>query len=379
MHMTLIGRISITLLTIVMAVAFAADGALAEPDAPRECTATGTGPDYAISMTVASSFCRDSIGVECETDAECTDVTAGDVCITEDQGLVRFAYAIVDSENKNPDHAVLCFDAVPVCAQSVCSVTGGPCATTNDCNGGNEDVCLVDSECIFAAGELTDPYPQITSGLELPGVGDSSTDFCQNVKSRRVMTANPNQAVSRFYLDIQGPVTCDDGDILVKTGKKRSSCSLCGPLTTAALDAGSFATTKKLLELGPCQFERVFDLSGALISSEVLLNDPSEEPCPGFVLTKDQDPESATFGQLVSKNAGEGPVGPMPLSTFSTIVDDGSNGAADFGFKRGDQAGGNEDISGPGTCATLSDGIGGSTLSCTCQKPLSPGEIRFCR
>jgi hypothetical protein len=109
------------------------------------------------------------------------------------------------------------------------------------------------------------------------------------------------------------------------------------------------------------------------------LNDPSEEPCDGFVLTKDQDPQSATFGQLVSKNAGEGPVGPMALSIFSTIVDDGTVVGVDFGFKRQDQPGGNEDTSGPGTCSTLSDGIGGSTLSCTCQKPLSPGEIRFCR
>jgi len=363
---------------VVMAVAFAVSGAMAEPDAPRECLATGSGPDYQILMTVASSFCRDSIGVECETDVECTTVTAGDVCITEDQGLVRFAYAIEDPNKFNPDHTVLSFDAVPVCAPSVCSVSGGGCATSNDCNGGNQDICLKDSECIFAAGETTNPYPDITSGLRDPGVGDRSTLMGRYEKSRRVMTANPNQAVSRFFVDILGEVTCDSGDILVKTGKKISSCEICAPLTSGDPGAGAFANTEKIVTLGKCRFSRKFEnFTGKLISSEVLQNDPSEPQCEGIVISTDQDPGSPTFGELVAKIAGEGTVPPMPFSNLEFNVEDGGNGPVSFGF--GEQEDRIEYTSGTGTCVTLSDGFGGTSLACTCQKPLSPGEIRFCR
>jgi hypothetical protein len=382
MLMMLIRKISCTFLMVVMAVAFAVTGAMAEPDAPRECTATGSGPDYAITMNVASSFCRDSIGVECTTDVECTTVTTGDVCITADQGLVRFAYAI-DAPDTNPDHAVLCFDAVPVCTPSECSISTIPCTTSAQCpgtgnNDENEDVCVVDSECIFAAGETTNPYPDITSGLEDPGAGDRSTIMGRYEKSRRVMTANPNQAVSRFFVDILGTVTCDSGDILVKSGKKISSCEICAPLTSGDPGAGAFANTEKIVTLGNCRFSRKFEnFTGKLVSTTVLQNAPSEPPCEGIAISTDQD------GKLFAKFAGEGTVPPMPFSNLEFKLGDGVDMSGDpidplsFGF--GEQEDRVEYTSGTGTCVTLSDGFGGTSLSCTCQKPLSSGEIWFCR
>jgi hypothetical protein len=370
----------ITLWTLVIAGTLAASGAMAV-DAPKECTATGTGPDYVVSMTVSRSFCRDSIGFDCTVDADCP--LSGDTCLTEDDDLTRFAYAITDAHNDNPDHAVLSFSAAPVCAfPSTCSETFGSCTTNDDCDEtNNDDVCLIDTECIFAAGETTSDYPDITSGLKSPGEGDSTTITGRYEKSRVVMTSNPKVAVSKSYVDIRGTADCYLGDIVIKTGKKISSCPICAPFEEANLDPGSFATTTKILEIENCRFKRTFDLVGRLVSSEVLMNEPGEEQCNGIVLTKDTDPDSDTFGELVAAYAGEGPVGPMLLNNFSTTVLDAGapNGMADFGFKQKDKAGGNEDTSGTGTCTTLSDGFGGTTLSCTCQKPLSNGEIRFCR
>jgi len=382
--MKLIRKVLSTLPPMLAVGVLLTGGAMAEPDAPRQCLATGTGPDYPISMTVEKSFCRDSIGFACQTDSDCP--TAGDKCLTESAGLVRFAYAIEDPHSFNPDHSVISFDAVPVCAASVCSLSGTACVTSDECLGTgagdeNEDVCLVDSDCIFAAGETTDPYPSISSGLQDPGEGDSSTIIGRYEKSRRVMTANPNQAVSRFYLDISGQVTCDLGDVLVKTGKKISSCPICVPLTAADLGIGAFANTEKIVTLGNCKFSRVFEAgTGRLISSEVLGEaDPDGPPCEGIVVSTDQDPQSGTFGQLISKGAGEGTLPPMPFNNFQFNVGDGGTGPVDFGLGLQDQAGGNEWTSGSGTCVTLSDGFGGTSLSCTCQKPLSKGEIRYCR
>jgi len=384
--MKLIRKLLFALSPIWVAGVFVASGAMAEPDAPRQCTATGTGPDYEISMTVETSFCRDSIGFACQVDGDCP--TMGDECLTEGAGLVRFAYAIEDPDNRNPDHAVLSFDAVSVCAASVCSLSQEPCVTSDQClgtgmNDENEDVCLVDSECIFAAGESTDPYPSITSGLQDPGEGDSSTILSRYEKSRRVMTANPNQAVSRFFVDVSGEVTCDLGDVLVKTGKKISSCSICAPLTAADPGAGAFANTEKIVTLGNCRFSRIFEAgTGKLVSSEVLGEaDPNGPACEGIVVSMDQDPGSMTFGQLIAKKAGEGPVKPLKFSEFVFQVKNGDDDPPeDFGLGLQDQGGGIEFTHGLGsTCVTLSDGFGGTSLSCTCQKPLSKGEIRFCR
>jgi hypothetical protein len=374
MHMKLTIRKCLGHLAIAMASTMVAGLALAEPDAPRECTATGNGPGYDVDMSVSKSFCRDSIGDDCQSDADCPN---GDVCLTEDLGLVRFAYAI-DTNGLNPDHAVLSFDAVPVCAASKCSISETPCTTSAEClgTGGNEndDVCLVDSECIYAAGEDTTGYPSISNGLRDPGEGDSKTITGRYEKSRRVMTANPNQAVSRFFIDISGDVSCDDGDVVIVTGKKVSSCPLCAPLTDVALADGSFANTEKTVEVGHCRFKRRFTATGQLIDTEVMVNDPSEPPCEGIVISTDAN------GELMAKGAGQGPVGPMPFSNFSNVVGNGPNNPPeDFGFNQQSEGGGIEYTSGSGTCVTLSDGFGGTSLSCTCQKPLSRGELTYCR
>ena len=80
--MKLLRRILYTLSTVVIAGAFAAGGAMAEPDAPRSCT-TERGYD---------------INVDIETDSVST----------------TFMYEI-DAHGDNPDHAVLAMDCLELC------------------------------------------------------------------------------------------------------------------------------------------------------------------------------------------------------------------------------------------------------------------------
>lgn len=339
--MTLIGRISITLLTIVMAGAFAADGAMAEPDAPRSCTMVS--PKGQITNFSAS------------------------VELTESNGFTLFTYTL-DTPGVNPDHAVLAMDCLPICQASFCSNSSGACTTTADCDDNdNQDVCVVDTECISDFGSPDNNG----SSLNACGLGgDPITGIGFLLFSTMTMTANPEADTSTFFVEIAGPVTCDSGDIAVKNGKKLSACEICVPKTT--LDTGAvFADSERIITIGECRFLRRFKNTGQLIETSVLLNDPSEPPCLGIVVSTDQD------GNLISKFAGEGPLGPLPFVDHQLNVADGM-GFADFGKGLQGQQGGYEYTTGSGTCVVLNDGFGGTGLTCTCSKPLSPGESAHC-
>jgi hypothetical protein len=321
---------------------FSAGFAGAEPDAPRSCTLLN--PDGSATTFTASV----------------------DVASTGSSTI--FTY-FLDTPGANPDHAALSMDCVSQCAESACSITGGGCSDNTDCPGGNEDICLSDSECLLAYGS-PDNNGSSFNGCgqgDLTGLGD--LEF-----SRSTVTANPDQDTSSFFVEIRGQVTCDSGDLAIKNGKRVTSCAICAPLTSLDSGPGAFANTEKIVTLGNCRFSRVFEAeTGKLVSSEVLgTADPDGPPCEGIVV-------STANGQLISKTAGEGPIGPMPFSQFQFSVQGGPDGLEDFGLGLQDQRGGNEWTSGSGTCVTLSDGFGGTSLACTCQKPLSKGELTYCR
>lgn len=328
----------------VAAVISSAGGAVAEPDAPRACTLLnpdGTGTTFSASVEVTST---------------------GSSTI--------FTYSL-KTPGANPDHAALSMDCVSQCEASTCSISGASCSGNADCPGGNDDVCLVDSECLLGYGSTNNEG----SSFNRCGAGDGPTGLGNLEFSRSTVTANPNQDTSSFFVEISGDVTCDLGDIAIKNGKRVTSCAICTPLTsTPDAGPGAFANTEKIVTLGNCRFSRVFEAeTGKLISSEVLgAADPDGPPCEGIVVSTEN-------GQLISKAAGEGKVGPMPFSQFQFKVQGGPNGFEDFGLGLQDQRGGNEWTSGTGTCVTLSDGFGGTSLACTCQKPLSTGELTYCR
>lgn len=327
----------------VVAVLLAAGGAVAEPDAPRACTLLnpdGSGTTFSASVEV-----------------------------TKTGSSTIFDYSL-ETPGANPDHAALSMDCISPCAASTCSISGASCSASSDCTGGNDDVCLFDSECLIDYGSSNSEG----SSFNGCGAGDGPTGLGKLEFSRSTVTANPSQDKSGFFVEISGDVTCDLGDIAIKNGKRVTSCAICTPLTSSEASPGAFANTEKIVTLGNCRFSRVFEAeTGKLISSEVLgIAEEDGPPCEGIVVSTEN-------GQLISKTAGEGKVGPMPFSQFQFNVQGGPDGFEDFGLGLQDQRGGNEWTSGTGTCVTLSDGFGGTSLACTCQKPLSKGELTYCR
>lgn len=343
--MKLIRRLLFALAPMLVTGLFITHGAMAEPDAPRSCTTNGA----------------DAYGVEVE--------------VEETPNSTIFTY-FIDSPGVNPDHAVLAMDCVEECAPSTCSVGNNSCSTDADCTASDQDVCVHDSECVLNFGS---PDNNGTDLNDCGGNGDRVTDLGIFMDSRATLTANPKIDTSSFFVEIEGKVTCDSGDIAIKEGKSISYCEICAPLTSLDQGPGAFANTEKIVTIGNCRFSRVFERdTGKLLSSEVLgTADPNGPPCEGIVVSTDQDPQSGTFGQLVAKGVGDGTVPPMPFNNLQFNVGDGGV-AVDFGLGLQDQAGGNEWTSGSGTCVTLSDGFGGTSLSCTCQKPFSKGETKYC-
>jgi hypothetical protein len=342
MQMKLIRRISITLLTIVMAGAFAADGVMAEPDAPRSCTTVS--PKGQLTNFMAS------------------------VEITETSESTLFTYTL-DTPGANPDHAVLAMDCLSECEASFCSIGENPCTTTADCTDGNEDVCVVDTECISNFGS---PDNNGSSLNACGGSGDAITGIGFAMLSTMTMVANPEADTSTFFVKIAGPVTCDSGDIGIKNGKKFSSCEICVPKTT--LDEGPIvADSDRIITQGPCRFLRRFK-RGRLFESSVLENPDGEPQCEGIVLSLDE-----TTGEFIAAHAGEPGLPPFQWSDLELKIDDAMGGSISIGPGLGQQLGAFEFTTGPGkTCVVINDGFGGTGLTCTCAKPLSPGESAHC-
>jgi hypothetical protein len=356
MQMMLTRRIVNLLYVVVAAGTLIVTGAMAEPDAPRSCITDGP---TAFPVEVA---------------------------LTSTPSSTVFTYTIATG-TLNPDHAVLAMDCLEECPEKgICSETGDPCSTNAECDElDDQDFCELPENCVVAYGS---PDNNGTGLNACGGPGDRTTGIGEFQNSLATVTASPKSDTATFFVEVAGQVTCDSGDIAIKDGKQISYCEICAPLTSLDQGPGAFVNTEKIVTLGDgsedspfCRFSRTFNsVTGQLLKHEVLENKTGEVPCPGFALTTN------AAGVLEAKFAGEGKVDPIKFGQIKILVSKDVNGEVtdpnnflEFGLGKKSQPGGNEWTNGNGTCVTLDDGFGGVAKECTCQKPLSPGELAFCR
>jgi hypothetical protein len=317
---------------------------------------------YVFAIAMVGVFGGTEIQAKLDAPLECVteDGVRATVVVEPTNEQTTFSYTVDATDaiagKKTLDHSVLVMDCVEECT--------GP----------------EDTDCWTAFGGDAQG-----SDIKACGEGDPILDVGALEKSEATFVANPRGDVFDFFITVRGPQGCSTHDIVTKVGSAVSSCVICSPMEVLH-EPGFFSNTVKDTTIDNCTFRREFHpLTLRMVSQQVLPNPPGEPPCEGIVLSQDPDTGnlicSASPGNLLAQCDGTtGPLPPLPFGEFNVQVSDAAapGGLSDFGFGQQEEPGGIEFSSGDGTCVVLTDGIGGTSLSCTCRKPFSKGEIKFC-